>query len=287
MNLLRRMICLLAVLLLLAGAASAESYRVAEKNGPLFRELFSLLKAAVENPTARDDEAMDALLEKIRQENGDDYEIASAVVNHWRAVYLDRSYRLYLYRGEETAVTLERSGPVVGEKHAIVVLGYRLEDGEMKDELKGRCKAAAALAKSWPQAVLICAGGATGDNNPDHHTEAGLMKEYLVRACGIDTSRILTDEASMTTLENAERTFEILREKDIRTITIVTSAYHQRWGQAVYNAMGAVYERLYGFRVEIVGNYCYPAEPEEENYRSSDHSIALSQISQLLGVPRK
>lgn len=33
--------------------------------------------------------------------------------------------------------------------HAFIVLGYELKDGEMTDELKGRCKAAAAAAKMY------------------------------------------------------------------------------------------------------------------------------------------
>lgn len=286
MSILRKALCLLLAALFLIGAAAAESYQVAEKNQPLFRELFSLLKAAVDSPAGRDDAAVDKVLEQIRGVSEADYEIARAVTDHWRAVWLDPFYPLYLYRGEEKAVTLERSNPPIGEKHAIVVLGYQLENGEMKDELKGRCKAAAALAKSYPDAIIVCSGGATGPNNPDGHTEAGLMKEYLVRACGIDTSRIFTDESAMTTLENAENTFEILRAKGIRTITIVTSDYHQKWGQVLYNALAAVYAQRYGYSVEIVGNYCFPIEPEEDSYRSG-HRIALSQLSSMLGVPRK
>ena len=286
MSILRKALCLLLAALFLIGAAAAESYQVAEKNQPLFRELFSLLKAAVDSPAGRDDAAADKVLEQIRGVSEADYEIARAVTDHWRAVWLDPFYPLYLYRGEEKAVTLERSNPPIGEKHAIVVLGYQLENGEMKDELKGRCKAAAALAKSYPDAIIVCSGGATGPNNPDGHTEAGLMKEYLVRACGIDTSRIFTDESAMTTLENAENTFEILRAKGIRTITIVTSDYHQKWGQVLYNALAAVYAQRYGYSVEIVGNYCFPIEPEEDSYRSG-HRIALSQLSSMLGVPRK
>ena len=286
MSILRKALCLLLAALFLIGAAAAESYQVAEKNQPLFRELFSLLKAAVDSPAGRDDAAVDKVLEQIRGVSEADYEIARAVTDHWRAVWLDPFYPLYLYRGEEKAVTLERSNPPIGGKHAIVVLGYQLENGEMKDELKGRCKAAAALAKSYPDAIIVCSGGATGPNNPDGHTEAGLMKEYLVRACGIDTSRIFTDESAMTTLENAENTFEILRAKGIRTITIVTSDYHQKWGQVLYNALAAVYAQRYGYSVEIVGNYCFPIEPEEDSYRSG-HRIALSQLSSMLGVPRK
>ena len=282
----RRAACLLLALLCLSGIAAAERYQVTENNRPLFKKLFSLLRDACESPSEGDGEAVGKVLEQIRRENGDDYVIALSVAEHWKAVYLDPAYSLYLFRGEDTAVTLERSDPPIGENHAIVVLGYQLENGEMKDELKGRCRAAAALARSYPDAILVCSGGATGPNNPEGHTEAGLMKEYLVRACGIDTSRILTDDRAMSTLENAENTFEILRKNGIRTITIVTSDYHQKWGQVLYNAMAAIYELKYGYRVRIVGNYCFPAEPEEESYRRG-HRIALSQLSSMLGVNRK
>ena len=67
---------------------------------------------------------------------------------------------------------------------------YLLPDGEMTEELVGRCKAAAAAAKAFPDSIIVCTGGATGANNPDGHTEAGLMKEYLVKRCGISRKRI-------------------------------------------------------------------------------------------------
>jgi len=37
--------------------------------------------------------------------------------------------------------------------HAFIVLGYELKDGEMTDELKDRCKAAAAAAKMYPNTM--------------------------------------------------------------------------------------------------------------------------------------
>ena len=277
---------LLLALLLAAGAALGENYRIAEENGPLFRQLFSQLKSAYETPAEGDSAGIADTLEKIRGVNRDDYDIAKAVADHWARVYLDRHYRMFIYRGEKTAVTLERSDPPIGEKHAIVVLGYRLENGEMTPELKGRCRAAAAMARSYPDAILVCSGGATGDNNPERHTEAGRMKAYLSRECGIDASRIYTDDRARTTLENAENTFEILRENGIRTYTVVTSTYHQRWGQVLYNAMSAIYEKKYGYSAQLVANYSYKIEPEEKSYRN-DADIALGQLSSMLSVPRK
>ena len=50
--------------------------------------------------------------------------------------------------------------------------------------LMGLTKAAIA-ARVFPDSILVCSGGATGDNNPERHTEAGLMKQYLAGTCGI------------------------------------------------------------------------------------------------------
>ena len=105
-------------------------------------------------------------------------------------------------------------------KHAFVVLGFELADGEMTDELKARCEAAAAAAKAFPDSSLICSGGATGENNPEGHTEAGLMKDYLTEQCGIAADRILTDEYAMTTAENALNTFAILKAQGIGVFTV-------------------------------------------------------------------
>ena len=57
--------------------------------------------------------------------------IARSIAAHWKKVYLS-DYRLYLY-GQDDPAEL----PITG-KHAFVVLGYELKNGEMTDELKGR-----------------------------------------------------------------------------------------------------------------------------------------------------
>ena len=61
------------------------------------------------------------------------------------------------------------------------------------------------------------------------------------------------------------------------------STYHQRWGQAVYNAVAALYRHYFGYSVEIVSNYCYDTEPEHDMYRNDDR-MAIRQITQLLNV---
>lgn len=251
-----------------------------ENTGNVGTLLADLVTAYV-YPNEDNERKLEEDLERIRSVDERDYELSKSIADHWSKVYLAPDYRLNLYHGEEKA---ELSELPDSDAHAIVVLGYALHNGEMQPELVGRCDAAAALARSLPNAILVCSGGATGDNNPDQHTEAGLMKEYLANNCGIDESRILTDNRAMTTRDNAVNTMEILREHGVKSMTIVTSAYHQRWGQAVYHAAAELCRRQYGYAPEILSNYCYDIEPGKAAFRN-DAQIAAHQIAEILELP--
>ena len=277
---------LLFAVLLMGMTAAAEGYRPAAGNEKNLGKLLVDLVNAYEKPRADDGARIDADLEAVRSVNGTDYDVASAIADHWRAVFLDDGYVLNMYAGSGRADALEASGMRDGDIDAIVVLGYELKDGKMTKELMGRCEAAAEVARSFPGAILVCSGGATGENNPKKYTEAGLMKAYLTRKCGIDGDRIFIDERAMTTLENAVNTFAILEQQGIRTMTIVTSSYHQRWGQAVYNAVGAIYRLDHGYAAEIVSNYCYDIEPSHDSFRHGDR-FAARQIGAALGLPNE
>ena len=283
----RMLAVLLAALLLLSGTpALGGEYRASDANVQNLVKLLKDLVYAYERPLPEDGQTIDRDLEAIRGVNEADYEIAEAIAAHWRAVYLDGSYRLHVFRGDKRAAELLETGIPDSVTHAFVVLGYQLKDGKMRKELMGRCEAAAAAARAFPGTILVCSGGATGENNPKQYTEAGLMKAYLVQKCGIDASRIHIDERAMTTVENAENTFAILEERGVRTMTIVTSTYHQRWGQAVYNAVGAIYRREHGYSVDIVGNYCFDIEPSSDSYRHDDR-IAARQLGTVLKIPKE
>jgi len=273
---------LLIVLLLLCASTQAERWLPAEKNASRFQRLVSLLGEAVENGGA-DKEGIDGLLEEIRQEKEDDYEIARAVTDHWYAVMLDPAYEMYTWRDGDRAVELEQSGLDFSGKHAFVALGYQLDyGGEMKPELIGRCDAAAAAARSFPDSYVVTTGGATGGVDTNNHTEAGEMKKYLVKS-GISKDRVFAEEKARTTLQNAEYSFRILRDLGIEKVTVVTSDYHQRWGQVVFNAVAAIYAQVTGYQVEIVGNYNFRAEPDN----AGPESYVQITASQLSSVFRK
>ncbi len=237
--------------------------------------LVDLVKA-YENPAPDDLQRIDADAEALQNE------VAATAAEQWKKVYLDPEYRLLL-DGTDDPMQLEIPDD---SAHAFVVLGYELENGQMTDELKGRCNAAASAAKAFPNSILVCTGGATGKNNPENHTEAGLMKDYLANECGIDPERVFTDERAMTTAENALNTYVILKEQDIQTMTIITSSYHQRWGQVLYCAVGEQYNQESGYSAEIIGNYCYDVEPSVPMYEMDDR-IAAWQLAMILGMPEE
>ena len=279
----------LVVLAMLCGmAALGEGYHIAEANTENFSALLSALWQAYDAPAPEDAQAIEAAVQAIGAVSAPDGEVARAIADHWSTVYLNAQgeYPLYLHDGGDLATALEGTSLRDCATHAFVVLGYELQNGEMTEELKGRCEAAAAAARSFPWAVLVCSGGPTGDNNPNQFTEAGRMRDYLIDPCGIDAARILTDERAMTTVDNAVNTLEILRAEGLHTMTLVTSAYHQRWAQVLYNAVAAMYRQVYDYRVDIVENYSFDIEPSRDAFRQ-DAKLALRQLSSLLGLPRE
>lgn len=250
------------VLVLLCGTAIGETWKAAEEDLPLFESLFEKLETEEREKIKADPEELDYILEMIHLKSAEEYQVGRAIVDHWYGSVRNANYRRFAYRGEEKAVPLERSGLDFSGKHAFVVLGFQLQDGEMTEELIGRCEAAAAAARSFPESVLICTGGATGPNNWENHTEADKMKMFLARDRHIDADRILTDPAAMTTLENAEKVFQVLKKEDIHKITLITSDYHQMWAQMLFNAVAAIWKARTGFEVTIVGNYSSIVRPD-------------------------
>ena len=109
----------------------------------------------------------------------------------------------------------------------IVVLGFQLlPDGSMAPEMLGRCELALAAARQYPKAYLAVTGGGTAAGNA-MVTEAGVMAEWFLEQ-GIDENRIIREDRSSTTDENAKFTLQILTGEypQIKSIAVVTSDYH-------------------------------------------------------------
>lgn len=254
---------LLAAVLAFSGAWAAAEEPEAET---VLADLYTACKTKAAEAIQKVDEEIGQIREPVLLE--------TAV--RWKELFIDPGYKLYM-AGRDKPEDLEIPDP---SKHAFVVLGYCLRNGEMEPELQGRCKAAGTAAKAYPEALILCSGGATGPNNPNRNTEARLMRDYMIRKCGIAGDRILMDRDSLTTGENARNSLRILSELGIETVTVVTSSYHQRWGSMLFYAAAAWY-RKQGIPMEIIGNWCYNTTPGA-GYDGINSSFAMTQLRVLL-----
>ncbi len=119
----------------------------------------------------------------------------------------------------------------------LVVLGFQLNpDGSIREELEERLKKALAEWRKYPKAFIVCTGGGTAADNPEA-TEAGRMAEWL-KANGADPERILVEDRSLTTAQNALYTFDLLAEKapQVSKIAIISSDYHIATGVLLFGA---------------------------------------------------
>ena len=119
----------------------------------------------------------------------------------------------------------------------IVILGYQLEpDGGIRPELEGRLKTGLACAGQYPDAWVLCTGGGTAARNREA-TEAEVMGDWLI-GNGLEKDRLIIENSSMSTTENALYSAEILQSEypEIDSVVIVSSAYHIPWGQLLFEA---------------------------------------------------
>ncbi|MBE6864628.1 MAG: YdcF family protein [Ruminococcus flavefaciens] len=120
---------------------------------------------------------------------------------------------------------------------ALTVLGFELnDDGTMQDELIGRLTVALACAEQYPNAYVICTGGGTAKNNPDV-TEGGLMGEWMIEH-GLDKKRLIVEDQSHTTAENASNSYDILLKDypQVDSVVLISSSYHIAWGSLLFEA---------------------------------------------------
>ena len=135
------------------------------------------------------------------------------------------------------------------ESLCLVVLGFQLfPDGDMAPELLGRCELALACSRQYPHAYLAVTGGGTAFKNKEV-TEAGVMADWFVER-GVAPERIIREDRSQTTDQNAVNTCAILAEKypQIHTIVVITSDYHVPLGCLLFTEAAL----LYGFENGLV-----------------------------------
>ena len=163
----------------------------------------------------------------------------------------------------------------------IVVMGFALEtNGSMKPELISRLEVALESARKYPNAILVCTGGATSQRADI--TEAGQMGDWLQKQ-GIPKSRIIRETASLSTTANAVNCYKLLNRAypQVDSIAVVTSDYHIRQSCAMFAAVSN-YQAGYkgGKTLELVGNAVCDTGLEENSLLTQAWGMSL-----VFGIP--
>lgn len=191
------------------------------------------------------DELVDTDLDKLRQVEPLLGDMWTGIVETWRHVN-ESGYVCY---------TLPEGLPG-DDSLCFIVLGFQLlYDGEMAPELIGRCETVLGCLERYPNAYVAVTGGGTAPGNRNV-TEAGVMAAWL-EGKGIDPSRIIREDNSLTTDQNARNTCEILARDypQIRQVVMVSSDYHLPLGCLMFTEAALLYGYEHGIcPYEVVGN---------------------------------
>lgn len=116
----------------------------------------------------------------------------------------------------------------------IIVLGCRLYGNIPSPFLKARLDEGYRLFNEGYAKHIIVSGG---KGNGETVTEAEAMKEYL-KSKGVDSSRIITEDKSMSTLENLSYSKQKMDQKGFKSAVIVSNRYHMKRASLVVKKLG-------------------------------------------------
>ena len=127
------------------------------------------------------------------------------------------------------------------------------------------------LARRYPHTQIIFSGG-TDPSSPGP-SEAAIVKNYFV-SFGIPAERIVTEEHSQTTEENARFTARLVNPTPSSRWLLVTSAYHMPRAMGAFRKSGFdVIAFPVGSRTHGWGEMWRPADTATENLRRLDIAV--------------
>ena len=138
--------------------------------------------------------------------------------------------------------------PVLESYDAVIVLGAQVKpDGTPNLQLEWRLEASLDAWKAHNCWIVVC--GAQGSDEP--RPEGDVMYDWLI-AHDVPEHWILKDSASFNTRENLQNAAELLKDKDVKRVVIVTSDYHLARAIAIagdegFEATGIASRTLGGF----------------------------------------
>jgi uncharacterized SAM-binding protein YcdF (DUF218 family) len=89
------------------------------------------------------------------------------------------------------------------------------------------------LFRAGKAPTIVLLGGAARGHTPESHLMARLLEEF-----GIPRDVMLLEDKSRNTRQNAVNASSIIKQRDIKSVLLVTSAFHMRRAQAVFEKLG-------------------------------------------------
>ena len=235
-----------AVLLISGISAYGEAVRELSDEEQLMEEMILYYGGYGEEA----EEEIDELLDELKETNSGQGELWDDIMDYWEFVDTDMVINM-----EKLPESLPND-----DSFALVILGGALnDDGSMRDELIGRLHVGLDCAKQYPNAYVVCTGGGTAKENKDV-TEAGQMGAWLMEN-GLEEDRLILENKSRSTIENAQFTLDILRKEypQINSIAIVSSDYHIARGSLLFEAISLMMaDEEQGPEVHVISNCAYP-----------------------------
>jgi uncharacterized SAM-binding protein YcdF (DUF218 family) len=133
--------------------------------------------------------------------------------------------------------------PIMAPPKGIIVLGGAVEEriafsrGQTSmNEAAERMTAAAALARLYPQALLVFSGG-SGALIHDSVKEADVAHQ-LWSELGVPEGQMIFEDASRNTFENAAYTQKLVHPQKDELWLLITSAHHMPRSIGIFRALG-------------------------------------------------
>lgn len=128
-------------------------------------------------------------------------------------------------------------------RHALLVFGKRLIQGQPDGDYRDRLATAHALIQSQQAIKLaILLGGNTAQGGTPSEARAGLL--FLEQIGHVDPVRIRLEEDSTNTLENLRNARALLRDEQIDTCLLLSNRYHLARCATIASSLGMAHETV-------------------------------------------
>ncbi|GAA2521239.1 ElyC/SanA/YdcF family protein [Rarobacter incanus] len=182
--------------------------------------------------------------------------------------------------------------------HVFVVLGHVLnKDGTPQQQLLDRVAVAKTAAAKYPLARIMVTGG-YGASGQTITTEGEVMHDLLV-ASGIPESRIIVENASFDTPNNATMSMDKLYDPDVvgttpvKSVSLITASWHMRRGTVLYQFASRLHQVRNGddHLIEVkAGAACMTSACQNTGYveppgypNASERNLIAQNVAKLSG----